>query len=76
MKVLIISRTTWDNANSFGNTFSNLFEGMKDVEIYSIACRNGISNNSITDITPITNFQYYTSKTSIIQGQAKPGTSQ
>ena len=47
MRVLIISSTTWDNANSFGNTFSNLFEGMENVEIYNIACRHGISNNSI-----------------------------
>lgn len=47
MKILIISSTTWDNANSFGNTFSNLFEGMNDVEIYNVACRHGVSNNTI-----------------------------
>lgn len=47
MRVLIISSTTWDNANSFGNTFSNLFEGMKNVEIYNIACRHGVSNNTL-----------------------------
>ncbi len=48
MKILMISSTTWDNSNSFGNTFSNLFGGMKDIEIYNIACRNGISNNNVT----------------------------
>ena len=48
MKILMISSTTWDNSNSFGNTFSNLFGGMKDIEIYNIACRNGVSNNSVT----------------------------
>ena len=47
MKVLIISRTTWDNSNSFGNTFSNLFGEMENVEIYNIACRHGVFNNSI-----------------------------
>jgi hypothetical protein len=47
MKILIVSRTTWDDSNSFGNTFSNLFGGMKDVEIYNIACRNGVSNNAV-----------------------------
>lgn len=47
MRILTISSTTWDNANSFGNTFSNLFEGMENVEIYNIACRHGVSNNSI-----------------------------
>lgn len=48
MKILTISSTTWDNSNSFGNTFSNLFGGMEDVEIYNIACRNGISDNYVT----------------------------
>lgn len=48
MKILIISRTTWDDSNSFGNTFSNIFGKMSDVEIYNISCRNGISNNSVT----------------------------
>ena len=48
MKILTISSTTWDNSNSFGNTFSNLFGGMQNVEIYNIACRNGVSNNSVT----------------------------
>ena len=47
MRILTISSTTWDNANSFGNTFSNLFEGMENVEIYNIACRHGVSNNNI-----------------------------
>ncbi|MBE6786763.1 MAG: glycosyltransferase family 4 protein [Ruminococcaceae bacterium] len=48
MKILIISGTPWDNSNSFGNTFSNLFAGMKNVEIYNISCQNGLSNNNIT----------------------------
>lgn len=48
MKILIISGTPWDNSNSFGNTFSNLFSDMKDVEIYNISCQNGISNNTVT----------------------------
>lgn len=48
MRVLIISGTTWDNSNSFGNTFSNIFGGMKGVEIYNIACQSGTSNNSVT----------------------------
>ena len=47
MKILVISRTPWNNANSFGNTFSNLFEGMENVEIYNIACRHGANNNDV-----------------------------
>ncbi len=48
MRILTISRTPWDNSNSFGNTFSNLFGGMENIEIYNIACRNGVSNNNVT----------------------------
>ena len=48
MRILTISRTPWDNSNSFGNTFSNLFGWMENIEIYNIACRNGVSNNNIT----------------------------
>lgn len=47
MRVLIISSTTWDDANSFGNTFSNLFDRMENVEIYNIACRHGVSDNKV-----------------------------
>lgn len=47
MKVLIISSTVWDVSNSFGNTFSNLFSGIDNLDIYNICCRNGENNNSI-----------------------------
>lgn len=47
MKILIISRTPWDNSNSFGNTFSNLFGGIKDLEIYNVCCQDGCNRNSI-----------------------------
>ena len=47
MRVLVISSTPWDVSNSFGNTFSNLFDGMDDVEIYNICCRNGENNNTV-----------------------------
>lgn len=47
MRVLIISHTVWDNGNSFGNTFSNLFEGMPNVEIYNICCKHGQANNKV-----------------------------
>lgn len=47
MRVLIVSSTVWDDANSFGNTFSNLFGGMQDVTIYNVACRHGDACNSV-----------------------------
>ena len=51
MKVLVISRSPWDDSNSFGNTFSNLFGGMKGVEIFSICCQDGVNNNGIVSKT-------------------------
>ena len=47
MKILIISSTPWDDSNSFGNTFSNLFTGMDNVEIYNLCCKNGKADNRI-----------------------------
>ena len=47
MRILIISRTPWDDSNSFGNTFSNLFEGMEDVEIFNICCQHGEMHNQV-----------------------------
>lgn len=47
MKILIISRTPWNNSNSFGNTFNNLFGGMQGVEIYNICCQKGNTDNDI-----------------------------
>ena len=51
MKVLVISRSPWDDSNSFGNTFSNLFGGMKGIEIFSICCQDGVNNNGIVSKT-------------------------
>ena len=47
MKILIISRTPWNNSNSFGNTFSNIFGGMQGVEIFNICCQGGAIDNNI-----------------------------
>lgn len=47
MKVLVISNTPWDDSNSFGNTFSNLFFGIEDAELYNLCLRNGVFNNSV-----------------------------
>lgn len=47
MRILVISSTPWDNSNSFGNTFSNLFENMNGVEIYNLCLKHGVSNNNV-----------------------------
>ncbi len=41
MKVLVLSDTPWSHDNSFGNSFSNIFEGIDDIEVANIACRPG-----------------------------------
>ena len=47
MRILIVSQTPWDIENSFGNTFSNLFGGMEDIEIYNICCKGGKVQNDV-----------------------------
>ncbi|MBO5944145.1 MAG: hypothetical protein J6Q50_02470 [Clostridia bacterium] len=41
MRILILSSTPWTKDNSFGNSFSNIFEGIEDIEIANIYCKYG-----------------------------------
>lgn len=45
MKILVVSNTPWDNANSFGISYSNIFNGIKDIEFANIYCSTGSPNN-------------------------------
>lgn len=81
MKVLIISRTPWNNSNSFGNTFSNLFEGMKNIEVYNICCQNGEMRNTVvksafqmTDKAVLRSIYKRKSKTGWVMSQDVEGT--
>lgn len=81
MKILIISRTPWNNSNSFGNTFSNLFEGMKNVEVYNVCCQNGEMRNAVvkgafqmTDKAVLRSIYKRTSKTGWVMSQEGEGT--
>ena len=47
MKVLVISRNAWDDTNSIGNTLSNFFEGLEDVELANIYFRSSSPNNRL-----------------------------
>lgn len=47
MRILVISAIPWSNGNSFGSTFSNLFDGMENPEIANIYCRSGQPDNTI-----------------------------
>lgn len=51
MKILIISRTPWNNSNSFGNTFTNLFGGMEGIDIFNICCQSGSTTNDVVKET-------------------------
>ncbi len=51
MRILVISSTAWNNNNSFGNSFSNIFEGMDDVEIANIYCSYGECDNALVKTT-------------------------
>ena len=46
-RILIISRTPWDNNNSFGNSFSNIFGGINSFEYANIYCGIGEVNNNL-----------------------------
>lgn len=47
MKILILSDTPWDDSNSFGSSFSNIFSGIDNIEIANIYCRSGAPENKI-----------------------------
>lgn len=41
MRILVLSNTPWSNDNSFGNSFSNIFSGIPDLQFANIYCRYG-----------------------------------
>lgn len=47
MKILVVSNTAWNDNYGFGNSFSNIFYGIKDVEFANIYCRKGIPYNDV-----------------------------
>lgn len=47
MRVLVITRAPWRDDNNTGNTCSNFFEGVENVEFYSMCLRDQAPNNKI-----------------------------
>jgi glycosyltransferase involved in cell wall biosynthesis len=47
LKILIISNTPWDDNNSFGSSFSNIFGGDKNYDIANIYCQPGLPNTKV-----------------------------
>lgn len=66
MKVLVLSRNAWDDANSIGNTLSNLFAGIDDIEIANIYFRASKPNNNICK-----NY-FHVTETEILKNWFKP----
>ena len=50
MRILIVSSTPWDDNNSFGNTFSNLFFFFFHLEIANVYLKPGMPNNKFDNI--------------------------
>lgn len=50
MKLLIVSDYPWNKNNSFGKVFSDLFDGIEDLEILNIYCMGGNPNTEMTNI--------------------------
>lgn len=50
MKILVISRTAWRKDNSFGNTYSNIFDGMADVKIANLYFGDGLPDGSAQNV--------------------------
>lgn len=46
MRILVISSTPWNTNNSFGNSYSNIFRGMRNHEFANIYCMEGMVNES------------------------------
>lgn len=47
IKILIVSNTPWDDSNSFGSSFSNIFGGNINYDISNIYCQSGLPNTEI-----------------------------
>lgn len=46
-RVLVLSRSAWDNTNNSGNTLSNLFKNWKKEDIANLYCRDELPDNQI-----------------------------
>ncbi len=47
MKILVLSSTPWDRKNSFGLTYSNIFEGIEGLHFANVYCSAGTPDNSL-----------------------------
>lgn len=45
LKILVVSSTPWNSNYSFGNTFSNLFDGLEGYRLANLYCMEGVVND-------------------------------
>lgn len=50
MNILVITDVLWRNDNGVGNSYSNIFSGMPEVEVANICCQEGKSHNNISSL--------------------------
>lgn len=48
MKVLVVTNVLWRNDNGVGNSYSNIFAGMDNVEFANVCCQEGVSQNTVS----------------------------
>ena len=61
MRILVISRNAWDDTNAIGNTISNFFSNIDDIEFASIYFRSASPNNTLC------NHYYRTSEAEVVK---------
>lgn len=66
MRILVITRNAWDDTNAIGNTLSNFFSNIDDVEFAAIYFRSAMPNNKLCS-----NY-YNTSEFDIIRNWCTP----
>jgi hypothetical protein len=68
LKLLTISRSSWNNNNSTGNTFSSFFEGWENGKIANLYCRSEMPDNYICQ-------KYFSiSDAQLLRSIVRPGT--
>lgn len=45
MNILVVSSTPWNGKNSFGNSFSNIFNGIDNIRFANVCCKPGNIEN-------------------------------
>jgi hypothetical protein len=49
MRILVVSCTAWRDDNNIGNSYTNIFQGLEDIEIAHICCGSGIPNTKFVE---------------------------